>query len=251
MVLLILHITGESFIFDIRLLSRTLFQRSQKPLPTEIEPLLYEQHVDTCRSFVLLFSPVTFYLYVFISVYVCSHQIQGRQRKFGLQIAGGIESSCRGYSTWRHVNGSPDETYPSLNHNLSCCYWLLCDSVNDAKGALHQPQRRGECHRDLDSSAQVCSLQVCLMGITPCSHNYGQIIKTRDMLQSEAFKTKHATFLCCHFNNLFIKSCLLQQLTEQLSNLSNIVLMMCNNELKVLINHKLISIIIIMSPVST
>ncbi|KAL7402174.1 hypothetical protein ABVT39_010818 [Epinephelus coioides] len=162
-------------------------------------------------------------------IYFCSHQIQGRQRKFGLQIAGGIESSCRGYSTWRHVNGSPDETYPSLNHNLSCSYWLLCDSVNDAKGALHQPQRRGECHRDLDSSAQVCSLQVRLMGITPCSHNYGQIIKTRDMLQSEAFKTKHATFLCCHFNSLFIKSCLLQQLTEQLRK--NIVLsaLICKN----------------------
>lgn len=37
----------------------------------------------------------------------------------------------------------PNKMHPFLSHNLSCCYWLLCDSVNDARGTLHQPNRQG------------------------------------------------------------------------------------------------------------
>lgn len=57
----------------------------------------------------------------------------------------------------------PNRRHFSLSHKLSHCNWLLCDAVNDAREALHQPHLEWvECR--LTVFMGVSNFQVLLMG---------------------------------------------------------------------------------------
>lgn len=74
-----------------------------------------------------------------VSPIQCVWQIENEQEKFAMQITCGI--TCCICRTWSCVSGSTAEKHVSLSHNLSCSYWLTQISANEARGALHQPER--------------------------------------------------------------------------------------------------------------
>jgi len=87
-----------------------------------------------------------------------------------------LQLSCWGCSTWSPVSGSLNERHSSLSHNLSCCYWLPWDSVNEARRARYRPYTHERSVGTVAFTASRCAS----FEWTLCSHNSRQVIHMSD-----------------------------------------------------------------------